>query len=671
MKNNELELTEESIATLGVTWDAQSKKYQFVLCSKNAGRVNLLLFNNRDVVHPAQEIVLEFPMNKTSWYWHVCLSAEKVGEARFYAYRVFPTSALVPGSRFDSNKILFDPYAKGLFFPADFDRRAACEPGSNAGKAPLGVLPSRDDLKPLLHPKGPRHGHDLIIYELHVRGFTFHPSSGVSTSRRGTFSGLVDKIPYLQKLGITAVELMPVHQFDPKEGNYFGYMTLSFFSPHIQYGVKPEAESVIQEFKDMVDSFHAAGIEVFLDVVYNHTTETGPDGPTYSYRGIDNETYYVLIPPDYTQYENFSACGNDMRTANPIVRRLVMDSLRFWAGEMGIDGFRFDLASILTRSNNREIDLEDPPLISEISDDPILSNVRLIAEPWQGAFGSGYLIGSKCPGKTWRQWNDHFRNEVRGFVKGDPGLVPALMIRLYGSTDLFPDDLLNAFKPYQSVNYIDSHDGLCLYDLVAYTNKDQNSWDCGYPGDNEVPVNVLKLRRQQIKNFCCLLMLSNGTPMFCAGDEFLRTQGGNDNAWDQDNETSWVDWRLLDKNSDIFRFFQSMIDLRKSNRAIARKDGWREHVRWYGSAHNVDFSSGSRCLAYFLEGRDLGSSDLYVMINSYPEPINFTINEGTQWRRIVDTSLDRGEDIISADRATLLVSNEYLVKGRSIVVLSN
>lgn len=666
---NEWEIAEGGIAPLGATWEDLEQSYQFVLYSKNAGAVVLLLYREDDLVNPVRMVPFEFPKNKTSRYWHMQVKKADAQGAKYYAYRVYP-SGTGPVSGFDSDKILLDPYAKGIFFPPGHDRLAACRPGSNAGKAPLGLLPQPTTVRASRAP-APRHGHDLIIYEMHVRGFTIHESSGLVAAHRGSFSGIVDKIPYLKDLGITAIELMPVHQFDPAEGNYWGYMTLSFFTPHLQYGAQPEAQAVAEEFRSMVDALHAAGIEVFLDVVYNHTTEGGWGGPTYCYRGIDNTTYYVLAPPNYDQYVNFSASGNDLRTAHAVVRRLVMDSLRFWANDMGVDGFRFDLASILARTESGELDQEDPPLISEMSGDSDLASVRLIAEPWQGEYGGGYIIGRVFPGKTWRQWNDHFRDCVRSFVKGDPGLVPDLMIRLYGSTDLFPDDFTNAFRPTQSVNYIDSHDGFCLYDLVAYTHDSQRSWNCGFEGETGAPQRVLELRKRQVKNFCCLLFLANGTPMFCMGDEFLRTQGGNDNPYNVDSPISWVDWTRQDRNSDIFRFFKLMIAFRKSHPALARSTGWRDHVHWYGTNGGVDQSAESRSLAYFLGGADMGDNDLYVMINAYWQPLNFAIQEGRNWRRVIDTSLSSGRDIVSVDQAELVHSASYTVQERSIVVLAS
>ncbi len=419
----------------------------------------------------------------------------------------------------------------------------------------------------------------------------------------------------------------------------------------------------------MVDALHAAGIEVILDVVYNHTTEAGADGPTYCYRGIDNTTYYVLGGANLDQYVNYSACGNDLRTSHAVVRRLVMDSLRFWAEQMGVDGFRFDLASVLARTESGALDREDPPLISEMTSDPCLAQTLLIAEPWQGAYGDGYLMGEVFPGKTWGQWNDHFRDDVRSFVKGDAGLIPELMKRIYGSADLFPDDQMNAFRRNQSVNYVDSHDGFCMYDLVAYTDGGQRSWNCGFEGDAQAPPDVQALRKQQVKNFCALLLLSNGTPLFCAGDEFMRTQGGNPNPWNQDNSTSWIDWNLAGRNADVFRFFRLMIAFRKQHPTLARSDGWREHVRWHGTGPDPDQSHDSHSLAWYLEGGDISDNDIYVMVNAWWQPLRFVIQEPGSWSRVVDTALPGGEDIVATEAALPLGFPAYQVAPRSIVVL--
>jgi glycogen operon protein len=527
----------------------------------------------------------------------------------------------------------------------------------------------------------PAHTSQTVIYETHVRGFTKRENSGIGADKRGTFAGVVQKIPYLQELGITAVELMPVFQYDPDEPDYWGYMPLNFFSPHQSYSAGSGSSDAKAEFQAMVKALHSAGIEVILDVVYNHTTEGGSGGPNYSYRGICNGTYY-LLDTNMTRYRNDSGVGNVLRSGHPVVRKLITDSLRFWVREMHVDGFRFDLASIFSRNSDGSINLEDPPLISEITTGAEWLGVRLIAEAWDPA---SYELGRSFPGLTWSQWNGRFRDDIRAFVKGDPEKVGDLMTRLYGSSDLFPDDLENAYHVSQSVNYITSHDGFCLYDLVAYNEKhnfangednrdgtDNNlSWNCGWEGDQNVPAEVRKLRKQQVKNFFTLLMVSNGTPMFCAGDEFMNTQQGNNNPWNQDNETTWLDWDLLKRNSDVFRFFKGMIAFRKAHPSLARSRFWREDIHWYGAKGQVDLANSSRSLAFCLYGSSQGDQDIYVMVNAFWEDLDFQIQEGraSDWLCAADTSMPSPFDLFEAGHEKAVTSLCYTVKARSLVVL--
>jgi isoamylase len=394
----------------------------------------------------------------------------------------------------------------------------------------------------------------------------------------------------------------------------------------------------------------------------------GNGGPTYSFRGIDNSTYYALSSTDLSAYVNFSGCGNDLRTAHPAVRRLVVDSLRHWAHRTGVDGFRFDLASIFARNEDGSINSHDPPIVAEISGDPALADLRLIAEPWDAA--GGYLMGRAFPGRSWRQWNDHFRDTVRSFVKGDAGLVGDLMTRLYGSTDLFPDNRLDADRRDQSINFVDCHDGLNLCDLVSYTNDAQRSWNCGHEGSRGVPADVAELRKRQVKNFCCLLMLSNGVPMFVAGDEFMHTQGGNANAYDQDNETTWLDWDLATTNADMLRFFRMMIAVRKAHPVIGRSTGWGSDCSWHdATGGNPDLSSDSRSLALYLRGAASGDIDMYVMINASWNTLSFSLPQGSRWRRLVDTSLASPSDIVEEAGAPSLDRATYDAGPRSMAVL--
>jgi glycogen operon protein len=430
----------------------------------------------------------------------------------------------------------------------------------------------------------------------------------------------------------------------------------------------------------MVKAFHQAGIGIVLDVVYNHTCEGDHKGPIYSYKGIDSAGYYMMSSDPTNPYANYSGTGNTLNFGQAHVRKMVMDSLRFWKLEMHIDGFRFDLASVFSRNADGSLNWGEAPIFSEIAADPELGPLHLIAEPWDTA---AYQLGRGFPGLTWLQWNGRFRDDVRRFVKSDPGMVPDLMHRIYGSDDFFPDSRAYAYHAYQSVNFVTSHDGFTLYDLVSYDHKhnwangnnnqdgtdDNYSWNCGHEGEGGVPSAVLELRRKQVKNFCCLLMLSNGTPMFRAGDEFLNTQFGNNNPYNQDNETGWLDWSQLRANGDIFRFFKSMIAFRKSHPSLSRSRFWREDVSWYGAGTAADLSHDSHSLAFCLHGASQGDDDIYVMINAYWEALEFQVQEGAaqEWKRIVDTSLTSPDDFLAG--GVPLNDVKYIVSPRSVVVL--
>jgi glycogen operon protein len=668
---------------MGCSWDVVNNGYNFTLLSKTATSVSLLFFKTSAPGVVIFRYDLDPVTNKIGSIWSCFLTEAQLPGADSYAYRV--DGPVAPGNHFDPGKVLLDPWSSAIFFPPAFSRAAACLPGDNTGKAPLTLLP---------RPKGgadilaadvqPVHYHDLVIYELHVRGFTVDGSSGVPAAHQGTFSGIVDKIPYLLELGITAVELMPVHQFDPQENNYWGYMTLNFFSPHQGYGTDPSSKTVVDEFKQMVLALHQAGIEVILDVIFNHTTEGDDAGPTYSYKGIDNSAYY-LMTPDLAYYLNDSGAGNVMRTSYKLVRKLVLDSLRYWVQEMHVDGFRFDLATIFTRNDDGSVNTTNPPILEEIFMDPVLSGVRLIAEPWDI---DSYQLGTQFPGTNWSQWNGKFRDDIRQFVKGDNGKVGALMSRVYGSTDLFPPEIPYSAKPYQSINFINSHDGFNLYDLVAYNDKhnlangynnadgsnDNYSWNCGWEGDLNLPPDILSLRQQQAKNFMVLLFFSNGIPMFRMGDEFLHTQGGNNNPFNQDNATSWLNWNRKSQFADFFRFVKLLIGLRKAHPSIGRGFFWSNDLRWYGVGGQPDLSYTSHSVAWYLDGRSMGDSDFYVMINSWWQPLEFPIQEGVagQWTRIIDTSLHSPDDMAdsTAPAATQALQQlQYIVNARSVVVL--
>jgi isoamylase len=670
---------EGSPLPLGVTWIEEDQAFNFAVHAEHAESVSLLFYSPIDLVNPLRTFRFDFLRNKSGRIWHCRIPIAEIGGACYYAYSVSGQAGPQLHS-YDPQKVLLDPYARCVFFPPGFDREAAMREGPNAGRAPLGMLTAHRPTFDWTGDRAPYHESDAIVYELHVKGFTRNPNSGVDPSRAGTYAGLVEKIPYLKELGITVVELMPIFQRDPHQGDYWGYMPLSFFAPHAQYATARDDDEQHLEFRNLVKAFHEAGIGVVLDVVYNHTCEGDHRGPTYSYKGFDAPAYYMLSSDPANPYANYSGTGNTLNFSQAHVRKMVMDSLRYWKQEMHIDGFRFDLASVFSRNADGSLNWGDAPIFSQIAADPELGRLRLIAEPWDTG---GYQLGNGFPGATWLQWNGRFRDDVRRFIKGDTGMVPDVMRRIYGSDDFFPDSRTDAYHAYQSLNYVTSHDGFTLYDLVSYDRKhnlangnnnqdgmdDNYSWNCGHEGVEDVPAAVMALRRRQVKNFCCLLFLSNGTPMFRAGDEFLNTQFGNNNPYNQDNEVGWLDWTQLQTNADIFRFFKSMIAFRKSHPSLGRSRFWRGDVSWYGVGPAIDLSPNSRSLAFCLHSASQSDDDIYVMINAYWEELDFEIQEGTaeEWKRIVDTALPSPDDF--SDPGVALKGTKYSVAPRSCVVL--
>jgi len=659
-----------------VSWCAADDAYNFALYSKHATSVRLLLFGDADLATPQFEGALDPLIHKSGRVWHCRIPAAVIAGCRYYGYRVDGPSpvGLYEIHAFHPEKLLLDPYARCIALPPGFDRAAALDELPNLGKAPLGMITACETAFDWSADRRPHHEADAVIYELHVRGFTQHASSQVAERARGTFAGVIEKIPYLRELGVNVVELMPVFQFDPQAGDYWGYNPINFFAPHRGYAAR--GRSAIDSFRAMVSALHEADIEVVLDVVYNHTGEGGEGGPVYSFKGIDNSTYYLTTGPTYA---NYSGTGNCINANNRYVRKMILDSMRYWVREMRVDGFRFDLASIFARNPDGSINFDDPPIFGDITSDPAFDGIRMIAEPWDAA--GRYELGRAFPGITWMQWNDRFRDDVRRFVRGDAGMLGALMQRLYGSDDLFPDSVIDAYHAYQSVNHVTSHDGFTLYDLVSYERKrntanghdgrdgtDANwSSNHGWEGDADVPVHVRTLRERQAKNLIALLLLSNGTPMLRAGDEMLATQRGNNNAYNQDNETSWLDWRRRDDNAGFFRFVQQMIAFRKLHRTLSRSRFWREDVHWFGPRGVVELSS--RQLALRLHGASQGDRDLYIMINGDAEAVPFVIQEtGDPWHLVVDTARLSPDDIDIAGR-TVLARPSYVVEGRSVVVL--
>ncbi len=663
---------------LGATWIESEDAVNFALYSKHATSVTLLLFSAADPTNPLRICQLDYLRNKTGRVWHCRIAARDLEGAAYYAYLVDGPDEPAAGHRFDRGKILLDPYARAILFPPDFSREACRRPGMHPGRAPLGVLFAGPDTFDWSGDRRPRHTNDLVLYELHVRGFTQRPNSGVAPESRGTFAGLMAKIPYLQQLGITAVELLPIFQFDPQEGNYWGYMPVGFFALHHAYGHAHDFGEQIREFQTLVKALHRAGIEVILDVVYNHTAEGDENGPTYGFRGIDNSTYY-LLEKDRRRYRNDSGTGNVLHTANRHVQSMVVESLRYWVRHFHIDGFRFDLASLFTRADDGSINLDDPPIIAAIQSDPVLRDVRLIAEAWDL---SSYQLGRTFPGITWLQWNGVFRDQIRAAVRGDAGLLGHAITRLYGSDDLFPDTLDAAYHPYQSVNIVTTHDGFCLWDLVSFDRKHNEanghnnrdgmgenlSWNCGWEGNHQVPPEIVALRKRQARNFITLLLLANGTPMLVAGDEFLNTQEGNNNPYNQDNETTWLDWDRLQANEDFFRFCRLMIAFRKRHPSLARSRFWRSDVAWFGDRGALRFDRMDHTLAMFLSGASQEDKDIYVMVNFGVNASTFLIQRTGRWNRAVDTALESPLDIAEPGDEPR-IGPEYEVRDRSVVVL--
>jgi isoamylase len=660
----------------------------FSVLSKHATLVELLLFDDDAAATPSQIIPLDADRHRTYHYWHAFVPGLAPGQ--IYAYRAHGPFAPDRGLRFDAEKLLLDPYGLAVAVPEGYDRAAARRPGGNAAVAMKSVVADAaryewEGDRPLRRPFS-----RTVIYELHVRGFTQHPSSGVRPDKRGTYAGLIEKIPYLQDLGITAVELLPVFQFDTQDAppgklNYWGYQPVSFFAPHHAYSSRKNPLGVLDEFRDMVKALHRAGLEVILDVVFNHTTEGRADGPTLCYRGLANDFYYIL-DEEKSRYADYSGTGNTVNANHPIVRRLILDSLRYWVTQMHVDGFRFDLASILSRDEDGR-PLPRPPVLWDIESDPLLAETKLIAEAWDAA--GLYQVGSFV-GDRWQEWNGKFRDDVRRFLKGDDRSVSAVATRLLGSPDLFGHEEREA---EQSVNFVTCHDGFTLNDLVSYNHKhneangednrdganDNLSWNCGVEGptdDGEIEA----LRNRQVKNFFALEMLSAGTPMLLMGDEVRRTQHGNNNAYCQDSAISWFDWTLLERHADVHRFVKLLTAFRQRRDVVAGA-GWslnellrRARLEWHGVRLNQpDWSDHSHALAFTL--RSLGGRFLFhAMLNAYWTPLTFelpAVAAGScgPWRRCIDTALPSPDDIQPWATAPAVEQTTYFVQARSVALL--
>jgi isoamylase len=661
----------------------------FSVFSRNASAVELVLFDREDDPRPARVIPLDPAVNRTYHYWHVFVPCLQPGQ--LYGYRVHGPFDPASGMRFDPTKVLLDPYGRGVVVPKQYGRDAARLEGDNATTAMKSVVadPQAYDWEgdtPLRRPSS-----RTIIYEMHVRGFTRHPSSGLPEKARGTYAGLIEKIPYLQELGISAVELLPVFQFDPQDAtpgrvNYWGYAPVSFFAPHQGYSSRQDPLGPINEFRDMVKALHRAGIEVILDVVFNHTAEGDHRGPTLSFRGLDNPTYYIL-EQDRSRYANYSGTGNTLNANHPIVRRMIVNSLRYWAEEMHVDGFRFDLASILGRDESGK-PMPSPPVLWDIESDPALAGTKLIAEAWDAA--GLYQVGSFI-GDAWKEWNGRFRDDVRSFFRGDDGSVPVVADRLLGSPHIYGHKEREAEA---SVNFVTCHDGFTLNDLVSYTQKhneangednrdgtnDNRSSNWGIEGPTDDPV-IEGLRTRQVKNFLTVTVFSLGVPMILMGDEVRRTQQGNNNAYCQDNETSWFDWTLLAKHADVHRF----VRLLNAQRLLRDEEPDRQRLSlnqllrtakkaWHGvKLGHPDWGDSSHSLAFSVEAPK-EKLLFHVILNAYWEPLDFELPQAggrsqEAWRRWIDTSLDSPQDIVEWQSAPPVPGRTYRAEPRSVVVL--
>ena len=656
----------------------------FSVLSRSATRVDLLLFDHADDARPSRVLELDSGTHRTYHYWHAFVPGVKAGQ--LYGYRAHGPFEPARGMRFDPTKVLLDPYGRGVVVPPKYSREAAAQPGDNAATAMKSVVadPSAYDWEgdaPLRRPSA-----RTIIYEMHVRGFTRHPSSGVAEAKRGTYAGLIEKIPYLQDLGITAVELLPIFQFDALDAplgrsNYWGYAPVSFFAPHQAYSSRPDALGPLDEFRDMVKALHRAGIEVILDVVFNHTAEGNENGPTLCHRGLANDLYYIL-EQDRTFYSNYTGTGNTLNANNPIVRRMILDSLRYWVGEMHVDGFRFDLASILARDPGGHV-LPNPPVLWDIESDPMLAGTKLIAEAWDAA--GLYQVGSFV-GDSWKEWNGRFRDDARDFFRGAEGSLKRFADRMIGSPEVYGH---KEREPEQSINFVTCHDGFTLNDLVSYDEKhnesngegnrdgasDNRSWNCGVEGPSDDPA-IERLRNRQVKNFLTVTLLSLGVPMILMGDEVRHTQGGNNNAYCQDNETSWLDWNLLKKHADVHRFLQ----LLNARRLLRGTEHERERMSlnrlireankaWHGTRLNQpDWSDGSRSIAFTVELRQ-ESMLLHLILNAYWEPLDFELppdgkGGGNPWRRWIDTAQTTPDDIVPWEKASTVPGLTYRAEAR-------
>jgi isoamylase len=658
----------------------QGSGVNFVLFSRHATGVRLELYQNPEDSSPSRIIDFDPVRHRTGDVWHVWVRGIPAGQ--LYGYRVEGPYLPEEGHRFNPHKLLLDPYARAIAGVENWDFLAARGYDSsssltdltistvdNAGTTPKCIF-THDQVDWEMDSPPKHSASDTVIYETHVRGFTIHPSSGVA--HPGTFAGLTEKIPYLQDLGVTAIELMPVLEFNENESNrlnpitgerlknYWGYDPVAFFAPKRSYRIGGPHGQQIQEFREMVKAFHSAGIEVILDIVLNHSAEGDELGPTISLRGIENSIFYMLQENGRRYYKDFTGVGNTLNANHPVVREFVRNVLRYWVMHMHVDGFRFDLASVLGRDEHGNI-LRNAPLLEDIAEDPILRDVKIIAEAWDA--GGAYQVGSFSTNR-WTEWNGRFRDDVRRFWVGDAGMIGSFASRICGSSDLYQS---SGKGPASSLNFVTCHDGFTLNDLVSYKQKhnDENgefgrdgtdanySDNCGVEGLSDDP-GVESMRHRLIKNFLLTLFISRGVPMLLGGDEFRRTQRGNNNAYCQDNDVSWFDWSLFEKHKEIQRFTRGMIAFRRAHPVLRRETFYAEaDIKWFApNGGSPDWTDNrQKSFACLIVGRT--EPDLFLLFNAGTRSVDFSIPalaSGKIWRLAVDTSRSAPDDLFDSGK---------------------
>jgi len=674
---------------LGAT--VKPKGVNFSIFSQDGNDVELLLFDHPEDETPSQVIHLDPIDNRTFHFWHVFVDGAKPGMG--YGYRIGGEYNPAQGYRYNRNKIIVDPYTKGLNM-THWNRADACGIVDNLQTSMRSIVVdySNYDWEGDKAPETPIE--KTVVYEMHVGGFTLDKSSGVKSP--GTFAGLIEKITYLVKLGVTAVELLPVFQFDPEEvsgvspdgqklSNYWGYSTLGFFTPHSDYCTNPRIGKHIDEFRDLVKALHKAGLEVILDVVFNHSGEGNHEGPAIHFRNLDNHIYYFLAYGNKEYYENYSGCGNTINCNEPVVKKFIIDCLEFWVKEMHVDGFRFDEGSIMTRGEDGA-PMEHPPVIWELELSDTFANTKLFTEAWDAA--GLYQVG-RFPGYRWAEWNGKFRDDIRNFVKGTPGFHGAAATRLSGSGDLYFHD---RHSPMNGVNFIACHDGFTAMDTVSYNEKhnwangegnqdgmnENFSWNCGVEGDTDNE-DVLALRSRQIKNLFTMLLISKGIPMILMGDEVGRTQHGNNNAYCHNNELSWFNWNDVTSNKDLLDFVSKLIKFRLKHSALSSKQFFKgevnsrgfKDIEWHGCTLNGPGwdNTNSKLLACTIGGAEDKDADLHVMMNFDSSALGFEIPviEDGKWTLVLDTSL--AKPFVSSK--VRYEDDHYIVNPYSIVILSH